>query len=122
MQPRRARPVGVLGIVLTALLALVPGRAIAQGGPPMITDDPDTPGPGYWELNVNALLEKTHRGRTMELPRVDLNYGVGDRIQLKFELPWLAVSAPGEPAQRAPGNSVAGVKWRFLGQEGTTIA
>ena len=37
-------------------------------------------------------------------------------------MPWLSVNAPGEAIQRAPGNSVAGVKWRFLGQEGTTIA
>ena len=24
----------------------------AQGGPPMITDDPGTPGPGRWEINI----------------------------------------------------------------------
>jgi hypothetical protein len=24
----------------------------AQGGPPMITDDPGTPGNGQWEINV----------------------------------------------------------------------
>src|SRR6266542_322531 len=118
---RRAGPVGVPVIVL-ALLALVPARALAQGGPPLITGDPDTPGPGYWEINLSGLLEKTHRARIMELPRLDFNYGAGERIQLKFEVPWLVVNAPGEAAQRAPGNSVAGVKWRFLGREGTRIA
>jgi hypothetical protein len=37
-------------------------------------------------------------------------------------MPWLAVNAPGDAIQRAAGNSAAGVKWRFLGREGTTIA
>ena len=44
------------GLALAALLMLFPASTQAQGGPPMITDDPDTPGPGYWEVNVSSIL------------------------------------------------------------------
>ena len=38
------------------VLLFVPLSALAQGGPPMITDDPDTPGPGCWEINLPGVL------------------------------------------------------------------
>ena len=83
----------------------------------MLTDDPDTPGPRYWEINVSSFLEKLPGVRFVELPRLDLNYGVGRRIQLKYEVPWLRMMADDQPTVHATGNSVAGVKWRFLGEE-----
>jgi hypothetical protein len=110
------RPIAVL------LLTLTPALARAQGGPPLLTDDPDTPGPNHWEINVSAFLARTHLQRTLELPRVDLNYGVGEHIQLKFELPWVNVRPADELSQSGAGNAVLGVKWRFLGHEGTTVA
>lgn len=88
----------------------------------MLTDDPDTPGPHYWEINFSAFLEKLPGVRLVELPRLDLNYGVGRRIQLKYEIPWLRMMADDEPTVHATGNSVAGVKWRFLGQEKELLA
>jgi hypothetical protein len=110
-------------LVIAALLVLLPARVLAQGGPPLLTDDPDTPGPGYWEINVAALLEKNHFGRRGDLPRLDFNYGVGRRIQLKFEVPWVSARDVDETHTRSGlGDAVAGVKWRFLGQEGMTIA
>ena len=50
------------GIIL--VLLFLPVRALAQGGPPMITDDPDTPGPGYREINLAGLKAKTIRSRS----------------------------------------------------------
>src|SRR2546422_8519952 len=99
--------------VLVATLATVclPAPAVAQGGPPLITDDPDTPGPGYWEINVAALLEKNAQNRRLETPRVDVNYGVGRRIQLKLEMPWTSVQAAGDHRVSGAGNATAGVKW-----------
>jgi hypothetical protein len=102
--------------------ALLPARTLAQGGPPLITDDPDTPGPGYWEINIAALTDKTRAERRLEVPRIDLNYGVGRRIQLKFEMPWVALQSEEQPTATGAGRATAGVKWRFIGQEGTTIA
>src|SRR5207248_738988 len=47
-------------------------RAFAQGGPPLITDDPDTPGPGYWEINVAAERDSQGTERRSETPRLDV--------------------------------------------------
>src|SRR5437660_3862088 len=109
-------------LVATLATACVPAPAVAQGGPPLITDDPDTPGPGYWEINLAALLEKTRTQRHVEVPRVDLNYGVGRRIQVKFEMPWVALLDKEQRTETGAGNATVGVKWRFVGQEGERIA
>lgn len=106
--------------VLTFVLASPP--LLAQGGPPLITDDPDTPGPRHWEINLSFFRERTRGHRLSERPRIDLNYGVGRRIQLKLEGPWLVQSAEGMEPMSGLGNAVAGVKWRFLGEEGRRIS
>src|SRR5580692_4506949 len=58
--------------------------AHAQGGPPMITDDSGTPGDGQWEINVAYQDDRTALARERSFPHVDLNYGWGDHIQLKY--------------------------------------
>jgi hypothetical protein len=109
---------GLAALLLTAL----PAASAAQGGPPLITDDPDTPGPGYWEINLSTFLERRAPVRRIEVPRLDLNVGIGRRIQLKFEVPHAGVSATDGPALTGAGNAAAGVKWRFLGEEGRRLA
>jgi hypothetical protein len=44
-----------------------------------------------------------------------VNYGLGERIQLKYELPWSLAETRGEAARVVGGlgNSLFGVKWRF---------
>jgi hypothetical protein len=107
---------------LTVLLALsLPAPARAQGGPPLLTDDPDTPGPGYWEINFSSFFRKSPHESTIEAPRIDANYGVGRRIQLKLEMPWLRGNDDGS-VRTGAGNPVAGVKYRFVGEEGKRIA
>ena len=108
--------------VLLILSLLIPMTGRAQGGPPLITDDPDTPGPGFWEINLSAITEKSHRERRVEGPLADINYGVGHRIQLKFEIPWVSQSETGKQLQSRIGNSLIGVKWRFVGGEKQKIA
>lgn len=41
-----------LGLMCACACLGAPRDASAQGGPPLITDDPDTPGPRHWELNI----------------------------------------------------------------------
>ena len=53
----------------------------------------------------------------METPIIDLNYGVGDNIQIKYELPWLIYHSQGTETKSGVGNSNVGVKWRFLDEE-----
>jgi hypothetical protein len=110
-------------VTLFAFVALAPKIAHGQGGPPLITDDPDTPGPGYWEINLAAQLERSRIEQRLEAPLLDMNYGVGDRIQLKFEMPWVWLgNREDDTLTSGAGNATAGVKWRFLGREGTRVA
>jgi hypothetical protein len=103
-------------------LSVCPAAALAQGGPPLMTDDPDTPGPGHWEINIAMLVDTSPEARRLEMPRLDINYGVGNRLQLKVELPWVRYRDGDRPSNTDMGSAVAGVKWRFLGQEGRRIA
>ena len=92
--------------------------AHAQGGPPMITDDPGTPGGGQWEINVAYQEDRTALARERSFPHVDLNYGLGDHIQLKYETGYLVVSGIGsDGVRRDIDDSLLGVKWRFLDQD-----
>lgn len=97
------------------LFLIVAGPAFA--GPPLLTDDPDTPGDKHWEINVAFTLDKTNKEATFETPLLDLNYGVGDNIQLKYEVPFLIQHEQGMGIQSGLGNSLVGVKWRFIDEE-----
>lgn len=86
-------------------------------GPPLQTDDPETPGPNNWEINVAFTAEKNHHDWAFEAPLLDINYGVGEQIQLKYEAPLAIVDAEGAGTRAGIGNSLVGVKWHFLEQE-----
>ena len=97
-------------------LACVLWAASARGGPPLLTDDPDTPGPNHWEINVATTSEYLDHQWEFGVPLLDINYGVGDHIQLKYQVQ-VNMIAPDQGTVRAGmGNSLAGVKWRFIDQ------
>jgi hypothetical protein len=102
---------------LIILPALTTRAVLAQGGPPLITDDPGTPGDGNWEINVAFEAEKRGTQRSYAIPLLDINYGLGDRIQLKYEVPWLVLDERGQHTRAGLGNSALGVKWRFFDQD-----
>lgn len=96
---------------------LLPKMLLAEGGPPMITDDPDTPGNGKWEINIGLIEERDPLSKTFEVPQFDLNYGLGDHIELTYEAGPLIVDDTYSPycGQHAGfSNSLIGAKWRFL--------
>lgn len=103
-------------------IALIPVAAFAQAGPPLITDDPGTPGNGKWEINVAYSMEKSRLATQYETPLLDMNYGIGDRIQLKFEFPLLLLDEPGGGAKVGIDDSLLGMKYRFLDEEGNGIS
>jgi hypothetical protein len=96
----------------------------AQGGPPFRTDDPETPGNKHWEINFGWIGERNPEAGAYQVPDFDINYGLGDRIQLKYEIP-IAIEEthvqpataldPAEPGQTIGGigESLLGIKWRF---------
>jgi len=94
------------------LLIAVAALARAQGGPPFITDDPGTPGNRHWEVNLGWMASHNPSHSSYNVPNFDFNYGWGDRLQLKYEVP-LAVATDGDDITRASlGESLLGVKWR----------
>lgn len=102
--------------ILALLLACGVATSFAQGGPPLITDDPDTPGNHRWEINVGFTQESIATRTNFEIPLFDFNYGAGDHLQLKFQFPY-ALQTGGPDAYVGLGNSQAGVKWRFLDED-----
>ena len=85
----------------------------AQGGAPFHTDDPGTPGAGRWEINVAWIHESREGARLEELPLFDLNYGWGERVEVKYEVSHLLVKEAGAARESGLSNSLIGAKWRF---------
>ena len=93
----------------------------AVSSPPMAMDDPGTPGPRGIELNLVTELERAGEGRGSE-SLFDLNYGIGNRLQLKYERPYVTTGQAGEHQQTGLGATKIGVKWRFLEKDGWQMA
>jgi hypothetical protein len=81
-----------------------------------VTDDPEPPPPGGWEINVPFILERTPGQTEMDAPLFDFNYGLPN-VQLKLELPIRIVHEDGDGTAAGPGDLLLGVKWRFLNNE-----
>ncbi len=86
--------------------------------PPLDVDDPGTPGCNTWEINVVADGDLSHAQNSWELPLFDINYGVGDNLQLKYEIPYVSLSGVDAPSS-AVGESKAGIKYKFYQNEET---
>jgi hypothetical protein len=87
-----------------------------QAGPPFVTDDPEPPPPGGWEINVPFMLERTPGTTDMDAPLFDLNYGLPN-VQLKLESPIKVVREDGSDTAAGAGDLLLGVKWRFFNNE-----
>jgi len=111
--------------LITVLLLLAAAAALhAQGGPPFRTDDPETPGNHHWEINFGWIGDRNPGAGAYQVPDFDFNYGLGDRIQLKYELPIAIEETRSQPATTTTppvagtvvgglGESLLGIKWRF---------
>lgn len=114
----------VRALVLFFPIFFLSVAAQAQGGPPFRTDDPETPGNRHWEINFGWIGDRNPGAGAYQVPDFDINYGLGDRIQLKYEIP-IAIeetraqaATPGGPAVPGQvigglGESLLGIKWRF---------
>jgi hypothetical protein len=105
---------GALGICLLLV------TDFSQAGPPFVTDDPEPPPPGGWEINVPFILERTPGKTEMNAPLFDLNYGLPD-IQLKLEIPVTLVHRDNDGTAAGSGDLLLGVKWRFFNYEPTQL-
>jgi hypothetical protein len=116
---------GFLSVIVFVFVFLLPATAWAQGGPPFRTDDPETPGNRHWEINFGWIGDRNPATGAYQVPDFDINYGLGDRIQLKYEIPIAIEETRPQPLTRAEpagpgsvigglGESLLGIKWRFF--------
>jgi hypothetical protein len=114
----------LIGLIILQLHCLLTVVAHAQGGPPFRTDDPETPGNRHWEINFGWIGDRNPAAGAYQVPDFDINYGLGDRIQLKYEIPIAIEEIRPEPATVSAsaysghvigglGESLLGIKWRF---------
>ena len=128
-QTARCRPIcdglqTISRILSLVLLILASVSAFGQGGPPYYTNDPGTPGPLNWEINLGYMPFFYSDQSVSHTPDVDINFGVGERIQLTYENAWLRVQNPGSKTEFGLGQSNPGVKWRFYdaGESGLSVS
>ncbi len=115
------RSIHLLALVFPIVLAfLAPLACAGQGAPPFRTEDPETPGNRHLEINFGTAGNRNLSDGDYDLPSLDLAYGLGSRMQLKYELP--LVLAETRPTADDPtggrvigglGHSVLGAKLRF---------
>lgn len=90
-----------------------PSHARAQGGPPLLTNDPGTPGEKNWEINLAVMPVLAQHQHDFQAPQLDFNYGVGPTIQLTLQVPYVLQTVP-QPFRNGWSNAYPGVKWRFI--------
>jgi hypothetical protein len=110
--------------LVRACCLFLSATALAQGGPPYYTNDPGTPGNHNWEINLGYMPFFYSGQSVSHVPDVDINFGVGDRIQLTYENAWLRVQNPYPATKYGLGQSNPGLKWRFYdaGEKGWAIS
>lgn len=87
----------------------------------MITDDPGTPGNGKFEINLAIAFEHRPGETAFDAPAIDINYGVGDRIQLTLQGGPVLLKRSDRGAIGGLGGTEAAVKWRFIDDQQTGI-
>ncbi len=83
----------------------------------MITDDPGTPGNGHWENNLAITFEHRPTEWLLDSPALDLNYGLGDHLQLTLQTANVILQRSDHGMIDGLASTEAAVKWRFLDQE-----
>jgi hypothetical protein len=104
-------------VSVLAALTMVTRLAFAHGGPPLIADDPGTPGNGDWETNLAIAFEHRPNEWALDAPGIDLNYGWGDHIQLTLQTSVAWLKGGDRRAIAGLGGAEAAVKWRFLDED-----
>jgi hypothetical protein len=87
----------------------------------MITDDPGTPGAGKFEINFAIAGEHRPGETAFDAPGIDINYGVGERVQLTLQGGPVLLKRSGHGATGGLGGTEAAVKWRFVDDQRTGL-
>jgi Putative MetA-pathway of phenol degradation len=120
--PRRIGPSGKLMKVCCAMVGIgwLLTFDLTRAGPPFVTDDPETPPPSGWEINVPFILERTPGTTEIDAPLFDFNYGLPN-VQLKLEFPIEVIHEDNNGTTAGLGDLLLGVKWRFFNSEKSQV-
>lgn len=107
-----ARNASLSAVAATILWSLSASTVFA--GNPLQTNDPETPGPNGWEINLSHNMRFTRPAFGHALPLINVNYGWLENDQWKISIPVLETDPhPGEP-HWGIGDIQLGWKYRFL--------
>ena len=115
------RGLPAIALLAFAFICACPS-ARAQGGPPYYTNDPGTPGNNQWEINLGYEPFFYNSSSITHSPDVDINFGLGDRIQLTYENAFLRVWTQAGTPKYGLGQDQLGVKWRFYDNQDSGFA
>lgn len=107
----------ISGGLLALMLAGSVGAPPLVAGNPLQTNDPETPGPNGWEINLSHNLRFTRPAFGQALPLVNVNYGWLEFDQWKISIPVLEVDPHPGAAHWGVGDIQLGWKYRFLEED-----
>ncbi len=97
------------------LLLLLP--ALARGGPPYVTDDPEPVELHHWEVYLASQATFGGGEVTATSPHLEVNYGAAPGLQLHVIAPLVLAAARGQPIRWGPGDLELGAKIRFIEED-----
>jgi hypothetical protein len=86
----------------------------AFGGPPFVTDDPDTTDYKHWEVDFFSIYSHTAGADFAQIPALEVDYGVMPDVQLHVIAPLAWDRSPGGSSHYGYGDTEMGVKYRFF--------
>ena len=89
---------------------------LLYAGPPMLTDDPDVPNCGEFEINLASELERRETN-TLTIPIVDFNYGIFPKVQFTIESSYIW-----EKSQHDFGATEVALKYNFYSNDIVSLA
>ena len=92
--------------------------ALAQAGPPYITDDPEPVEFQHWEFYLATQHEFVSAGATGTAPHFEVNYGAAPNLQLHIIGPLAYSRGSSGPTRYGPGDVELGAKYRFVQEQG----
>ena len=87
------------------------GLDTAPQSPPFGIDDPETPGCKTWEVNLIISGDLAKDSKSFDLPVVDLNYGIGENLEISLETPYMYLKNDQENSLYGVGKTEVGIKW-----------
>ena len=89
----------------------------ARPGPPMVGEDPGILEPGQWEIIVAMKGESRPSTDSVQLPVLDVTYGLTPNTQVSVVVARQQLERQGESSTSGWGNGEIGYKWRFFSSE-----